>query len=521
MVHRFFLRNTFVLLVSLSVTAVCSARDYILTLGGGYAPAGNQISLEKNVEYFERVLDQFYPKGVDHSILFADGSNPARDLQYRSESIGMTQARENVAYIFGQTKYLYDEYRSHNIQDVEGPSTRKAFEQWISQAKQQLKAGDRVLIYVTAHGGKSTDKKKSHNTTIHLWGRQSISMQDFTKQLDQLPATVSIVTVMVQCYAGGFSDFIYKEGDPEKGLSNQARCGFFATTYSRVAAGCTPDINEANYQEYSSYFWSAILGTTRTGKPVPRADYNDDGTVSFAEAHSYALKASTTIDLSVKTSDVLLRKFSKLGDEKHPELMSADTPFSELNEVASPENRVVLTELSKFLKLENSQRDSAAKGLAKQLDDEKKALSKTLGKTSMDRKRLAINLRRAIQDEWPEFNNPWHPRTATILDEESDAVIALLKQHRDYSKFKTLSKEVQKLSKQRFDLDRRWVKCQRLIRCLENVALEQNLALVATSEQQALLARLVAMENQSLGLATTSQASATTRRGFFRRSSGR
>jgi len=121
----------------------------------------------------------------------------------------------------------------------------------------------------------------------------------------------------------------------------------------------------------------------------------------------------------------------------------------------------------------------------------------------------------------PEFNNPWHPRIATILDEESDAVIALLKQHRDYSKFKTLSKEVQKLSKQRFDLDRRWVKCQRLIRCLENVALEQNLALVATSEQQALLARLVAMENQSLGLATTSQASATTRRGFFRRSSGR
>ena len=45
MVRRFFLRNTFVLLVSLSVTAVCSARDYILTLGGGYAPAGNQISL--------------------------------------------------------------------------------------------------------------------------------------------------------------------------------------------------------------------------------------------------------------------------------------------------------------------------------------------------------------------------------------------------------------------------------------------------------------------------------------------
>ena len=46
MVRRFFLRNTFVLLVSLSVTAVSSARDYILTLGGGYAPAGNQISLE-------------------------------------------------------------------------------------------------------------------------------------------------------------------------------------------------------------------------------------------------------------------------------------------------------------------------------------------------------------------------------------------------------------------------------------------------------------------------------------------
>ena len=38
-----------------------------------------------------------------------------------------------------------------------------------------------------------------------------------------------------------------------------------ATLRDRVAAGCTPSIDEANCQEYSSYVWAAIRGANRVG----------------------------------------------------------------------------------------------------------------------------------------------------------------------------------------------------------------------------------------------------------------
>ena len=63
------------------------------------------------------------------------------------------------------------------------------------------------------------------------------------------------------------------------------------TNFSRVfdttpAAGCTPDINEANYQEYSSYFWAALRGKTRTGEPIFRYHFSFGGVNSSVVLHN-------------------------------------------------------------------------------------------------------------------------------------------------------------------------------------------------------------------------------------------
>ena len=63
-------------------------------------------------------------------------------------------------------------------------------------------------------------------------------------------------------------------------MSGANRCGFFATVHDRKAAGCTADIDEANYQEYSTYFFAALRGKTRTGTPITPPDYDGDGRVS-------------------------------------------------------------------------------------------------------------------------------------------------------------------------------------------------------------------------------------------------
>src|SRR5207247_1966972 len=94
-----------------------------------------------------------------------------------------------------------------------------------------------------------------------------------------------------------------------------SRCGFFATTHDRMAAGCTADVMEESYQDYSTYFFAALDGKTRTGERVTGCDYDGDGVVSWEEAHAYALLTSDTVDISMMTSDNFLRMYSKLPEK--------------------------------------------------------------------------------------------------------------------------------------------------------------------------------------------------------------
>ena len=135
---------------------------------------------------------------------------------------------------------------------------------------------------------------------------------------------------MVQCFSGGFADVIYDQADPRRGLSPRNRCGFFATTFDRTAAGCTPDIMLDDYREYSTYFWAALCGHTRTGKPVEQPDFLDDGRIGMSEAHAYTMIHSETVDIPVKTSDTFLRQYSRLPDNRDQSLLSPDIPFDRL-----------------------------------------------------------------------------------------------------------------------------------------------------------------------------------------------
>ncbi|HET6423985.1 MAG TPA: hypothetical protein VFG20_09900 [Planctomycetaceae bacterium] len=62
-----------------------SATDYVFTIGGGYAPSGNQASLEANVLFFQQVLRDQHPGSLRHEIYFADGRDNAADLQVLAE----------------------------------------------------------------------------------------------------------------------------------------------------------------------------------------------------------------------------------------------------------------------------------------------------------------------------------------------------------------------------------------------------------------------------------------------------
>ena len=184
------------------------AEDHLLTIGGGYSPAGNQASLERNVLFFQRLLEEQGMERLQHDIYFADGDSKGADLQVMDRA-SVPKANRLMAEFFGSEENLGLTYRNHQVPNVKDRTSPANIRNWFSTKGKKLKSGDRLLIYVTAHGNRSSNRRNEHDTTIATWDNKSIKMTELVKMLDQLPEGVEVVTVMVQCHAGGFARFMF------------------------------------------------------------------------------------------------------------------------------------------------------------------------------------------------------------------------------------------------------------------------------------------------------------------------
>jgi hypothetical protein len=63
-------------------------------------------------------------------------------------------------------------------------------------------------------------------------------------------------------------------------------------------------------------------------------------------------------------------------------------------------------------------------------------------------------------------------------------VVKAIETHPRFKRFDDLSHEIDGLGARNMDLERKWVKCQRLMQTLQSVALAANLEKVATPELQ-------------------------------------
>src|SRR5688500_13984238 len=354
--------GTFLLLT----THRARAEDHFLTIGGGSSADNNQVSLEKNILFFQKVLAESGKGKAPHDIYFSDGDDPGKDLQYIDPDFEPPTLNALLARLNGNEHELYMQYRSHELPGVRGASTRPALTKWFDDVGAKLNDGDRLFIYFTGHGGRG---RPPRNTTLALWNDSSMPVREFVTLLDRVPAGVQVVIVMVQCHAGGFADVLFDRGTPPR-LSNANRCGFFATLHNRQAAGCTADIDEENYHEYSTFFFAALHGRSRTGEAVARPDYDRDGKVSFAEAHAYVQIESDTIDVPLATSDVFLRQFSEASVTNPKGLVTSDDPFERILELATPARRAVLVALSEQLQLDGDGRVSDAREMSDKIAKE-------------------------------------------------------------------------------------------------------------------------------------------------------
>jgi hypothetical protein len=297
-----------------------------LIVGGGPDLEHNQVAIESNVRYLQRIM----PNDSPTRVLFTDGNPDSKNIQCE-----------------GDDKKIF--YKKPEIGKIDGPSDMLAINSELAAiaVDAQQKPKSPILLYFTGHGSPNA-RSRYNNNSYDLWDRKEYTVKDFANTLKVFPKEAPITLVMVECFSGAFGNLLFQDGDPKGDLADVNLCGFFASVAQRPAAGCTPELKEANYRDFTSYFFAALSGTDRLGNKVFGADYNHDGKVTMNEAFAYSLIHDDSIDTPVCTSDVFLRRFITTPDN---EIMS--TPLSKVRQWASPSQLAALDALGAYLKLQD------------------------------------------------------------------------------------------------------------------------------------------------------------------------
>lgn len=363
-----------------------------LVFGGGGAPGYNEIALEKNVLYFQRTLTALGYNPSAASIFFANGNNGQATVRYIDDK-GSQQ------------------FKVPQIPNLNGAATLSNLQSWMQQTARQT-PGKPLFFYFTGHG--IPNQEDINNNALILWNEQPLSVRQFSGMLDKLPSQTSVVTMMSQCFSGSFANFIYQDGNPNRPLALQTRCGFFATIKTKPSVGCTPAVNEADYRDYSSSFFAGLSGRSRTGQMVASADYNKDGTVSYAEAHAFAKVDEQTTDLPISTSEAWLQS---QASQKGVEAILGK-PIANITQTARPEQKYTVDRLSKAFKFNRQKsftQNVSALSQSQVNTEEKQAYLRRLGmelvnidmekqiRTSANQQKIAI-IDRLVKCEASSFN---------------------------------------------------------------------------------------------------------------------
>ena len=510
---------------------VLQAADYFLTIGGGYSPTGNQASLEANVVFFQQILDDKHRQSRSHDIYFADGHDAAADLQVlatKKPQQTKLPATDVLASLHRRRGAEQVEYRNHRVPDVAGALDPALIRGSLEKIAKNARNGDRLIIYVTAHGSPG-GKDDVYNTTIDCWNEKKVTAREFTKWLNDVPVGVPVLMVMAQCYCGGFAHAIFDDLNEANGLAPQLRVGFFAQQHNLMAAGCRPDID--NDDEFSSYFWGAIVGRSRTGVPIEGVDIDKNGVVSLAEAYAHAVTASRTIDIPLRTSDVLLRKYSRMSNDAagastgadakaidkdsgadaksttpaatdeprpQPNLSSLSGPLHGFVDRGRPVSERIVTALSKELGF--ALQDDVTAVVAAYNEHRKSGRNPGRG----NRRRNGSGRRELLQEiteKWPELGDArkWEDSPLLRVDNQ-EQLLADLKELPSWKTYEQRRRQVEETGDQAERHELREVKFRRLINTLEVIVLEKNLPLVATPEVVERYRKMMALEESTLGL---------------------
>lgn len=314
----------------------------VLVVSGGPDPGNNQYAIESNARYVAALTSGAKWRRV----LFADGNAHSRTVAAVVDT-PRTRARAVASWMWDlEAPRDSVTLRAPTLSPLTGAATPASIARNLA-AFGQGQAGERELLYFTGHGSPGSNASGGDdfkNTLYAAWAGR-FSTRELARDLQRSKSKTPLVLVMVQCHGGGFANTMFQDGDPNRPLWKRDFCGFFASTGERPAAGCTSQVNERDYQDFTTHFFAALSGISRDGRAVRSADYDGNGKVSLSEAFAYANINDDSIDVPVSTSDAFLLHVFPARDG------SWRRSWSQAVRAAAPWQRAMLLGLSSRLRL--------------------------------------------------------------------------------------------------------------------------------------------------------------------------
>ena len=482
---------------SLSAFSQSSTRTPLqaILVGGGPDTDNNQAAIEGNIRYLNRLL----PPQTPRTTLFADGNSKSETVLFDVESDASDRANRLWKMLFEGKRPDPDSWVATRAPRLNSRLDGASNEKNIARAFAKVRSSAPLLAYFTGHGGEN--ERDSNNNNYNLWGQEELSVRELARDIARLPQKTPVTLVMVQCYSGAFGNVLFQDGDPKKPLIERDIAGFFASTNDRMAAGCTSEVDEAEYHDFTSYFFAAATGRDRVGRAVTGVDFNRDGRVGGDEAFAYALARDRSIDVPTNTSDVFLRRFAKVSDAQR-----SSTRWSQLRAWALPSQRFALDELSKELKLSGENRVAQARRLSasaspSMLAEIKAAFSQGaaegVAQDRYDKARLAARERVLVR--WPLLSKTGERAklkgsVIQTFEREIDAAQWSELFEADAAVTQLQMKEAQAES----DAENAQAHALRLVRLSDSVLLRRNLQSGQNARLKPRLARLLHAESRSV-----------------------
>ncbi len=404
---------------------------HYVTAGGGYNLYGSQAVLEKNVELFSSIYKKRRSANDSASLFYGAGSN-SNALDVIETDPRFTKEEKLFSTLFDSCNSPDCILRHNRLEGLSGPMTRaQVLRELDDTATRRM---DAFRFYFTGHGSPGAKNIYTKNV-MDTWRGEEISVQDFTKKLEQINPKVHVQVMMVQCFSGDFSQMIYQGGKIGAPITTTNRCGFFSQLPDRLASGCTPDVKIR--EEYSPYFFAAQSGVNEKGQSVD-ADFNHDGMVTSSEAHAYVIAVENAIDVPVSTSSEFLRN-SKLVISSKTYQMSSDALLKKMR----PEEKAIIRALEEKLSVKLAGKKSPIATIQAGIEKQNQMMKWTSLELQQEQRKLDLiwsEIRLDLEESYPIFRNAWGANFGTnrnpsqrLLDSAQSAFL----KHPKYLAFQT------------------------------------------------------------------------------------